>query len=69
MRSQLCKTSIAPYSKPYYFAVPSFHPWNFDQFQYVESPGVEKESMMPKQFAELRGCGMILSKHLCSKLR
>jgi len=66
---QLCKVSIAPFSKPYYLAILSFHPWNFEQLQYVESSGVEKESMMPKQFAELRDCGMILGKHLCSKLR
>ena len=46
-----------------------FHPRNFEQLQYVESPGVEKESMLSKQFAELRDCGMILSKHLCLKLR
>jgi len=69
MRSQHYKVSIAPFSKPYYLTVLSFHPWNFEQLQYVESPGVEKESMMPKQFAELRDCGMILGKHLCSKLR
>ena len=45
------------------------HPRNFEQLQYVESAGVKKESMMPKQFAELRGCGMILGKHQCSELR
>jgi hypothetical protein len=69
MCSQLCKVSIPSFSKPYYLAVPSFHPWNLEQLQYMESPSVEKESMVPKQFAELRDCGMILSKHLCSKLR
>src|SRR6516165_2249664 len=43
MRPQLCKVSIAPFSKPYYLAILSFHPWNFEQLQYVESPCVEKE--------------------------
>jgi hypothetical protein len=69
VRRQSCEVRIAPFSKPYYFSVLSFHPWNLKQLQYVESPGIEKERMMPKQFAELRDCGMILGKHLCSKLR
>jgi hypothetical protein len=69
VRRQLCKVRIGPFSKPYYLSVLGFHPWYFEQLQYAESPGVEKESMMPKQFAELLDCGMILGKHLCSKLR
>ena len=58
--SQLRKVRIAPISKAYYLSVLSFHPWNFEQLPYVESPGVEKESMMPKQLAKLRDCGMVL---------
>ena len=67
--SQLRKVRIAPISKAYYLSVLSFHSRNFEQLQHVESPGVEKEGMMPKQFAEFRDCRMILGKHLRSKLR
>jgi hypothetical protein len=57
VRSQFCKVRIAPFSKPYYLSVLSFRPRNFEQLQYVESAGVEKESMMPKQFAKLPAAG------------
>jgi len=60
VRPQLCKVRIAPISKAYYFSVLSFHTRNFEQLQHVESSGVEKESMMPKQLAKLRDRGMIL---------
>jgi hypothetical protein len=68
MRGELRKLLIAPISKAYDLSFLSFHSGNLEQFQNVESPGVEEESMMPKQFAELRDCRMILGKHLCSKL-
>jgi hypothetical protein len=67
--SQLRKVRIAPISKTYYLSVLCFHPRNLEQLQHVEPSVVEKEGMMPKQFAELRDCGMILGKHLRSKLR
>jgi hypothetical protein len=69
MCGQLCKVRITPISKAYYLTVLSFHPGNFEHLQHVKSPGVEKESMMPKQFAEMRDGRMILGKHLCWKLR
>jgi addiction module HigA family antidote len=68
MRGELRKLLIAPISKAYDLSFLSFHSGNLEQLQNVESPGVEEESMMPKQFAELRDCRMILGKHLCSKL-
>jgi len=68
MRGQLRKVRIAPISKAYHLSVLSFHSRNLEQLQHVESPGVEKEGMMPKHFAELRDCRMILGKHLCSEL-
>jgi len=68
MRSQLRKVCIAPISNAYDLSVLSFHSWKFKQLQDVEAPGIEKESMMPKQFAELCDCRMVLGKHLCSKL-
>ena len=69
VRRQLCKVRIAPFGKPYYLPVLRFHPRYFEQLQYAESPGVQKEGMMSNQLAEFRDCGMILGKHLCSKLR
>jgi hypothetical protein len=68
MRGQLRKVGIAPISKAYYLAVLSFHSRNLEQFQHVESFGVEKKGMMPEQFAELPDGRMVLGKHLRSKL-
>lgn len=42
------------------------HSGNLDQLQHVEPPDVEKESVMPKRFAQLRGCRMIVGRNLCS---
>src|ERR1700741_1721174 len=56
MRGQLRKVRIAPISKAYHLSVLSFHSRNLDQFQHVESAGVEEKGMMPEHFAELRDC-------------
>src|ERR1700739_3159438 len=68
MRGQLRKVRIAPISKAYHLSVLSFHSRNLDQFQHVESFRIEEEGMMPKQFAELRNCRMVLGKHPRLKL-
>ena len=57
VRPQLRKVRIAPISKANYFSVLSFHTRNFEQLQHVESSGVEKESMMPKQLQSCATAG------------
>jgi hypothetical protein len=69
MCSQTCKVRIGPVSKPYHLSILSFGPWNLDQLQDVKSSVVKKECMVPKQFAELRDCRIIIGKHQCWKLR
>jgi len=64
MRGQRRKVRIAPVGNAYHFSVLSFHSRNLEQLQHVESLGVEKEGMMPKQFAELRDSRVIIGKHL-----
>ncbi len=69
MRRQLCKVRVAPIRKTYQLSFLSFHPRNFEQLEHMQPLGVEKESMLPEQFAKLCHCWMILSKHLRWKLR
>src|SRR5262245_18022321 len=69
MCGKLRKVRIAPVSNAYHLSVLGFHSRNLEQLQDVEPPGVEKEGVMPKQFAELCDCRIILGKHLCSELR
>ena len=69
MRGQLRKVRIAPVGNAYHLSALGFHSRNLEQLQHVEPPGVEKEGVLSKEFAELRDCRMILSKDLCSELR
>ena len=69
MCSQTCKVRIGPISKPYHLSILSIGPWNLDQLQHIKSSVVKKECMVPKQFAEMRDCRIIIGKHLCWKLR
>jgi hypothetical protein len=68
MCGQLRKVRITPVGKAYHLSILSFHSRNLKQLQNVESPCVEEEGVMPKQFAELDHCRMILGKYLRSKL-
>ena len=69
MCSQTVKVGIGPIRKPYHLSILSFGPWNLDQLQHVKSSVVKKECMVPKQFAELRDCRIIIGKHPRWKLR
>ena len=62
MRGQLRKVRIAPVGNAYHLSALGFHSRNLEQLQHVEPPGVEKEGVLSKEFAELRDCRMILSK-------
>ena len=66
---QFCKARIAPIRETYYLTFLSFHPRNFEQFQYMQAPGVEKEGMLAVQLVKFCDYRMILSKHLRLKLR
>ena len=68
MGGELGEVRIAPVGNPYHLSVLSLLSRNLQQLQHVKSSRIEKESMRPKQFAELLDCRMILGKYLCFEL-
>jgi hypothetical protein len=68
VHTQRCEVSVVPKSESYYLAVLSYHSRDLKQLQYVQSLNVEKKGVLPKQFAEMNDCGIILRKDLRFKL-
>ena len=68
MCTELGECRIAPIRDVYHLATLRLHLGCFDQLQHVEPLVVEKESVLPKHFRQLRNCRMIIGKYLGVKL-